>query len=203
MYSTLLFLDRPRHLRYDIQAVVDLDQLLPEGFKTIFKMSANTDSLKIIFWAGLKHENKDLTFDEVKGYITHAIDQGTTIEKLLEMFTRTIWDQGWLSKSQEKSVNPIDIESLILQMEETNYKLLHLTPKDFYALTPQEFIKLVEFWNEQDNRNTALICATICNAMGATKTGNIQFTVEDFLPKTKSKSQTPEQMKNILMGAFG
>jgi hypothetical protein len=202
MYSTLLFLDRPRHLRYDLQAVIDLDQLLPGGFRTVFVMNANLDALKIIFWAGLKHED-NLSLDQVGEILKSALVNGWTIEKLLEIFTRTIWDQGWLSKSQGEPTTAIIIEDIIKQMEEVNYKMIHFTPKDFYAITPQEFIKIYELWNDNENRNTALICATVCNASGATKTGGIRFTVDDFLPMSKPNVQTPEQMKNILMGAFG
>jgi hypothetical protein len=206
MYSTLLFLDKPRHLRYDIQAILDLDQLLPGGFKTIFAMGANLDALRIIFWAGLKHEDNVITFDQVEEYLKEGIAAGWTLEKLVEIFAHTLWEQGWLSKSQEKSKEPVTVENTISQMEEINYKRIHLTPREFYAITPQEFIKMTDFWNEYEDRQTALICATICNANGATKPGKLPFEIEDFMPKKKlitGKKQTAEQMRSILTGAWG
>lgn len=203
MYSTLLFLDRPRHLRYDLQSVVDLDQLLPGGFKTIFTMKSNLDALRIIFWAGLKHEDIDLDFGKTEEYLHSALEHGWTIEKFIEIFTYTLWNQGWLSKSGEKSKEPVNIETLISRMQEMNYKYLHFTPKEFYAITPQEFIDMIEMWGEQDNHNTALICSVIANCSGAKKANNRPFEIDDFMPNRKPKVQTPEQMKNILMGAFG
>ena len=203
MYSTLLFLDKPRHLRYDILAVVDLDQLIPGGFKSIFKMKVNMDSLKIIFWAGLKHEDKDLDLNRVETILTSVLDKGWTEEKLIEIFSRTIWDQGWLSKSQDKTDKPFTIENLILDMEKVNYKYLHFQPRDFYALTPQEFIKILDVWNDKEDRDLALLCVTTAQCAGATKTGGVAFTIDDFIPQKSKPQQSADQMKNILMNAFG
>jgi hypothetical protein len=203
MYSTLLFLDRPRHLRYDLQSVLDLEQLLPVGFKTIFQMPSTIESLKIIFWAGLKHEDKNLDFEEVESILTWALDHGWTLESLIEIFSKSIFDQGWVSKSNLPNDTPLTIGELILQMEDINYKYLHFQPKDFYALTPEEFIKIMELWNHKRDHDLALLCLTVANCSGAKKAGGAPFTIDDFLPRKTTPQQTPEQMKNILMHAFG
>jgi hypothetical protein len=203
MYSTLLFLDRPRHLRYDIQAIVDLDQLLPNGFKTVFTMPATIESLKIIFWAGLKHEDKELTFDQVADILSKGLEHGWTIEKYIEIFSKSIWNQGWISRSQEKSDKPLTLETLINDMETINYKYFHMHPRDFYALTPQEFITMMDTWNVESDHDLALLCTTIANCSGATKSGGVAFIIDDFMPRKKQVRQSSDQMKNILIGAFG
>jgi len=60
--SVLLQLDRERHLRYDINALADLEQVLginlaqPVGLHQI-----GLNALRGFLWAGLKHEDPTLT----------------------------------------------------------------------------------------------------------------------------------------------
>jgi len=208
MYSTILFLDRPRHLRYDIQAVLDLDQILKGGFMSLFIMQDDINALKLIFWAGLRHEDPQLNITGDTGIekiLETVIEDGKwTTESLVKEFSRQIVNDGWILPHGKKSETPMTIQEYILRMEELNYQFIHLTPKDFYAITPREFSLMIDNSQVISNHNIGLLCATYANCSGATKAGGGSWQVSDFVnvPRDKEKRQSPEQMKNVLNAAF-
>ena len=209
MYSTILFLDRPRHLRYDIQAVLDLDQILKGGFVSVFKMEADFDTLKLILWLGLKHEDPELKISGIGGvgdilYNTITCGHIWTEDMLFKEFTKQILNDGWILVDNKKADIQMTIKEYILKMEELNYQFIHLMPKDFYAITPREFSLMIDNSQLISNHNIGLLCATYANCSGATKAGGGSWQVSDFVnvPRNKEKRQSPEQMKNVLNAAF-
>lgn len=210
MYSTLLFLDRPRHLRYDMQAVLDLDQLLLAGFDSIFTMEADVESLRLIYWAGLKHEDPHLRVEEIGGILSNQIHHKRwTYENLIKMFTRAVIEQEWISPPKEKSTETqtdekFTIQDYIRKMEEMNYMYVGLTPKEFYGITPREFRLMMDNVMEVDNRRFGIVCATIANCAGAKKKDGELFTAGDFFGlQSRVKRQTPKAILNTLISAFG
>ena len=69
MYSTLIVLDKPRHLRYTFGVISDFEQAIPGGFLNLFKMTYKGEAgfriLRDILYAGLKWEDTTLTLPDV------------------------------------------------------------------------------------------------------------------------------------------
>ena len=211
MYSTLLFLDRPRHLRYDIQAVLDLDQLLLGGFDSVFTMEADIEALRLIYWAGLKHEDPTLSISGEGGtgdILFNAIHGGIwTFDNLMKEFTKTILADEWISPPKERKEDTgekFTIQDYIAKMEAMNYEYLNLKPKDFYGITPREFNLMMDTAMELDNKRFGILCATVANCSGAKKKDGTAFSIDDFFyTKDRVVKQSPGTIKNILTASFG
>ena len=206
MYSTILFLDRPRHLRYDIQAVLDLDQMLEGGFTSIFALKADMSALQLILWAGLKHEDPTLMIGGEKGMgqiIYDSILYGVwTYELLIKQFTVQLVNDGWIMTERHEPKSKGDILSIrqyINTLEGFNFEFLQMHPKDFAALTPREVTKLIEHSRDESNHMTAMICSVYAACSGASKQGGGTWELSDFLPQKGPKRQTAEEMKQILL----
>lgn len=215
MYSTLLFLDRPRHLRYDMQAVLDLDQLLLKGFESVFDMEADMSALRLIYWAGLKHEDTHLRILGEGGtgdILQNAMVAGPwTFESLTKQFTRTILSDGWIQppdpnrERRKETGEKFTIQDYISKLEELNYEFLGLRPKEFYGVTPREFHLMIDVAGAADNQRAGMVCATVANCSGAKKAGGGAFKVSDFFymkPKVPVKQDT-KTIENIMHSAFG
>jgi hypothetical protein len=214
MYSTLLFLDRPRHLRYDMQAVLDLDQLLLGGFESVFSMEADMSALKLIYWVGLKHEDTHLRTSGEGGtgdILQNAMVSGPwTCESLVRQFTKAVLSDGWISPPKPKTerVNAdgekFTIQDYILRLESLNYEYVKLKPKDFYGITPREFHLMLDVAGTVGNQRAGMICATVANCSGAKKAGGGAFKVDDFFYiKPKVVKESVDTIKNKMRAAFG
>lgn len=84
---------------------------------------------------------------------------------------------------------------------------LHLTEEEFWSLTPREFDALRGRFNDSNdwlNYRAALVCSVVANVF---RGKNVKpFKPDDFMPKRKTKDQTPEQILatvELLNAAFG
>ena len=69
---------------------------------------------------------------------------------------------------------------------------LGLTEAQFWEYTPRQVLLVWDLHvqsEERSDRRIALICTMICTAQGAKKMDGRQFTVEDFLPRSKPVEQ--------------
>jgi hypothetical protein len=197
-----------------MQAVLDLDQLLLKGFESVFSMETDMSALRLIYWAGLKHEDTQLRISGEGGtgdILQNAMVAGPwTFESLIKQFTRTLLSDGWITppkpKNERRTVDgdKFTIQDYILKLEELNYEFLGLRPKEFYGVTPREFHLMMSVTGSVDNQRAGMICATVANCSGSKRTGGGAFKIEDFFTiKPKVVKQSTETIKNTLRAAFG
>lgn len=209
MYSTLIVLDKPRHIRYTFDSVNELEQAIPGGFLNFFRYTVKGDTgfrvLRDILFAGLKWEDSTLTLADL-GSILFYLSNGN-IDELLgiwkKVFDALDYDE-WTSYKPTDKVDDITIRELFDQVEEIAYGTLGLQPSQLYALTPRELNLMLENFGEVDNYRTGMICATIMNSVGGKKGGG-SFQVEDFIKVKgkKHKVMSEDKIKETLMRAFG
>lgn len=78
-------LDKTRNLRYGMQALIKIEERLGKSFAKIdFESDMKYSDLAIIIWAGLEHEDKDLTIDKVTELIDEYSDIQTALTKMSE-----------------------------------------------------------------------------------------------------------------------
>jgi len=85
--SVTIELDKARNLRYGLNALIKVEELTG---KTITKLDLENISMKdlrTILYAGLYHEDKDLTPEKVGELIDDYSDIGSIAEKLGQAFT--------------------------------------------------------------------------------------------------------------------
>jgi hypothetical protein len=210
MYSTLIVLDKPRHIRYTFAAINELEQAIPGGFLNFFKYTVKGETgfrvLRDILYAGLKWEDSTLTLSDLGGVLFYH--SNGNIEELLgvwkKVFDAMDYDEWTSYKPTNKEQEDITITELFEQVEEIAYGTLKIQPSQLYALTPRELNLMLENYGEIDNYRTGMICATIMNSVGGKKGGG-SFQVEDFikLKGKKHKVMSDEKIKDTLLKAFG
>ena len=209
MYSTLIVLDKPRHIRYTFAAINELEQAIPGGFLNFFKYTVKGETgfrvLRDILYAGLKWEDSSLTLSDLGGILFYF--SNGNIDELLgiwkKVFDAMDYDE-WTSYKPKQEQETVTIPELFEQVEEIAYCTLKIQPSQLYALTPRELNIMLENFGEIDNYRTGMICATIMNSVGGKK-GGAAFQVDDFikLKGKKHKIMSDKQIKETLMNAFG
>ena len=93
---------KTRHLRYDFNALVALEETLNIPISEIGKLmsgSVKIKDLRSIFWAGLIHEDNGITANEVGEWLDFSI-LGTIAEKVALAFEAAIPDIPGDSKNK-------------------------------------------------------------------------------------------------------
>lgn len=80
-------LDKARNLRYGMNALVKVEELTGKSITKLDLENLSMKDLRTIMFAGLYHEDKDLTPEKVGELIDEYSDIGTIATKLAEAFT--------------------------------------------------------------------------------------------------------------------
>jgi hypothetical protein len=100
-------LDKTRRLRFGINSICDLEELLEMPIMEIVPVLQDTSKMKIQFirgmlWAGLRHEDEDLTPRKCGAIIDDYLEGGGTLEDLFGKVSKAFTSSG-LFKSEEDS----------------------------------------------------------------------------------------------------
>jgi hypothetical protein len=94
---------RERNLRYDYNALCDLEEKAKVGIPKLMDEYAGFNTLRLLIWAGNKHENRGLTLDMVGLWIQEYLQDGGQLEDLYGKVTEELMNSGVLGKpNQEK-----------------------------------------------------------------------------------------------------
>lgn len=81
-------LDKTRNLRFGMQALMRIEDKLNKPFASInFEKEMKYSELSVIIWAGLVHEEPELTPESVANLIDEFTDIQTAMEKVGEAMT--------------------------------------------------------------------------------------------------------------------
>ena len=215
MHSTLIILDKPRHLRYTFETITELDQIIPGGFYNLFKYPIKGESgfrvLRDMLYAGLKWEDSSLTIQNMGLILLYfSCDDKNVLLGLWKKVFDTLDYDKWTNNLKETKKKQVEKESeiqtvseLMDEIEKVAYSTLRLSPSELYALTPREFTLILDGYGELENRRAGMICATIMNSVGGKKGGGA-FKISDFISsKTEPQIMSDEEIKNTLQQAFG
>jgi len=84
--SVTIELDRPRNLRYGINALIKVEEMTGRTISKLDLENISMKDLRTILYAGLYHEDKDLTPDRVGALIDDYSNISAIGEKLGEAF---------------------------------------------------------------------------------------------------------------------
>ncbi len=102
---------KPRHLRYDINAIADVERETKSGFMTIMSQERiGFDTIRIMLWAGLKWEDPSLTVskvgDHLQKYITiNKANMVTAISVFSDVIVEALKISGLLEDSDGEQGN--------------------------------------------------------------------------------------------------
>jgi hypothetical protein len=102
--SVDITLDKPRRIRFDVNALDSLEQVLggmPIG-EMIGKMArASVHVAKMALWQGLRHEDRNLTLDRVGNMIQGYLDAGGEIGDLNDKLFEALYGSGVIRRPEE------------------------------------------------------------------------------------------------------
>jgi hypothetical protein len=83
---------KPRHLKFDLNALADAEREVKSGIAALFNEERmGVDTVRIFIWAGLKHEDKALTINEVGEMIEdYIINSGEDLMEALSELQNVI-----------------------------------------------------------------------------------------------------------------
>ena len=100
---------RVRSLKYDVNALADFEQETGMGFALMMNQRASFGATRAMLWAGLKHEDRALTIEDVgellSDYLMDAdVKEGEhTIDTILGVALRAAATQGALGRKAQSS----------------------------------------------------------------------------------------------------
>lgn len=98
-----LVLDRPRHLRFDINAICDAEENLGLGFQTLLAPErVGLYTIRIMLWAGLKWEDRGLTKDQAGKLLEEYMEKGNDPDELAQKIRSAVMKAGWSRAGAKK-----------------------------------------------------------------------------------------------------
>lgn len=85
--SVTIELDRPRNLRYGMNALVKIEEMIGRPISKLDLDNISIKDMRTIIYAGLFHEDKNLSPEKVGELIDEFSDINTVAEKLGEAMT--------------------------------------------------------------------------------------------------------------------
>lgn len=82
MKGTTITLDRERRLRYDANALADAEERLGMGLGKIIHQEASFALIRVLLWAGLKHEDRRLTPEAAGTLLQRYIEGGGDLDEI-------------------------------------------------------------------------------------------------------------------------
>jgi hypothetical protein len=89
---------RKRFLKFDINALADFEQETGMGFGQLMSTKAVFATTRAMLWAGMKHEDRGLSVEEVGRLLGIYVKEGGTIDVALKAAFESAAEQGALGK---------------------------------------------------------------------------------------------------------
>ena len=87
-------LDKSRNFRYGMKAISLIEKKLKKPVAKIDMENLTMEDVAIMIWAGLQHEDKDLTPDKVMDLVDDHSDISTVIQVMGEAFQGAFGVEG-------------------------------------------------------------------------------------------------------------
>jgi hypothetical protein len=100
--SVVIQLDKIRNLRYGMNALVTIEKLTGKSITKIDLSDISMKDLRTILFAGLYHEDKELTPEKVGNLIDEHENLSEIAEKLGEAFSLAFGDDGKKGESGQQ-----------------------------------------------------------------------------------------------------
>lgn len=106
-----LTLDKERMMKFDFNALADVEDKLGAGVGEIFseeRMGFST--IRVMFWAGLKWKDKGLTVARTGAILQKCLDEGMELEELADHLSKALIASGYLSEEAVEGDEDVDEE---------------------------------------------------------------------------------------------
>lgn len=104
-YVEVQFGDQVKQLRFDFNAIADLEEKFGKGIAAILREEqVGFRALRLFYWAGLKHKDPGLTEQRVGQMLMKKVETGETIESLFAPVMEALKASGLLRTKQTEGI---------------------------------------------------------------------------------------------------
>jgi hypothetical protein len=94
--------DKPRRLRFDVNALSDLEEAMGTGIVTLLQEeNLGFRAMRNFLWAGLKWEDRGLTKERVGNMMTKYLEEDGDLASLMSVVSRAIAASGLFRAPRE------------------------------------------------------------------------------------------------------
>ncbi|GAB6171991.1 hypothetical protein JCM15765_14690 [Paradesulfitobacterium aromaticivorans] len=113
MYVEVTFGDKVKQLRYDFNAIADLEEKFGKGIAVIVsEEQVGFRALRLFYWSGLKWKDPGITPQRVGQMLMKKItDDGETVEELFVPVMKALEKSGLLKTKRESEESEDDSET--------------------------------------------------------------------------------------------
>ncbi len=104
-------LDKPRRLRFDINALADLEETLGVGLGAMLQQHVGVRVLRAMLWAGLKWEDPGLTLQRAGKLLQDYLSGGGDLDTLAEKLIEALMASGLLGKGDNPNADEAEAAS--------------------------------------------------------------------------------------------
>lgn len=107
-YAEVTFGDEVKLIRFDFNALADLEEHFGKGINAIMQEeNIGFRTIRALYWAGLKWKERGLTIERAGKLIESKLEDGVSVQELMEPVVRALRSSGLMSK---RSVEESDEE---------------------------------------------------------------------------------------------
>jgi hypothetical protein len=104
-YAVPIELDRPRRLRFDVNALAELEMALGgQSFSEVLSGEMGLATIRALLWAGLRHEDRGITLERAGLLMQKAIEGGTPLTDILAKVSEAVTACGIFPKAADQAV---------------------------------------------------------------------------------------------------
>ena len=99
---------KTKRLKYDFNAIADVEEKSGMGMAKLFSEDmVGFNTIRLLVWAGLRHEERGITTDRAGMIIKDMMESGYTLETIMELIMEALMKSGVIPKDVvEKDENP-------------------------------------------------------------------------------------------------
>jgi hypothetical protein len=97
---------RRRNLRFDLNSLADFEQEVGMGFAQLMSTRAIFATARALLWAGLKHEQRGLTVEDVGDLLGRFMQEGGDLTNALQAAFQAAVEQGALGSPDAPASAP-------------------------------------------------------------------------------------------------
>jgi len=224
MRSTPIILDRLRHIKYDLQAVWDMDYQMGGDFVNILNKEITFDLVQFLLWSGLISEDPHLTMEGTGKLLRNAIaEKKGSLQDITTICINELIVSGWVPRMNDPVETPAvevlsdpgldgvedqPLSNYILSLVGMAETAGLLDSGQIWKHTPAELADLMVAVTEKErlremakDYRMGTICATVMQAGGMVWKDTQKSPIWlDFVPH-EEKPQTAKEMGNIIRQA--
>lgn len=99
----------PKVIRFDLNAVADLEEYFQMGFGQILsEQKVGFSTLRALYWAGLKWTMKGLTISQAGVIVQEKIEAGEEMQDLFKPVQKALEGSGLMGKRKVEEIDPLE-----------------------------------------------------------------------------------------------